>query len=216
MKGLDARLTPIIERDGMSSLGSRELSLANASFVTDRLLVGGDLDYQDDELAASQLQDLIAAGVTHIVDVRLEWSDEELVKRAAPQIAYLHHGVDDAGQRIPGEWFDRGVGFILDAFLDPDAVVLSHCHMGINRGPSLGYAAMLAIGWDPLEALDAIREARPIAHIAYAENALDWHHSRTAASGTVRRRDRAGMARWRSDNDLDVANVIRGIRAKEA
>lgn len=32
----------------------------------------------------------------------------------------------------------------------------------------------LWIGWDPIEAQDAIRRARPIACVAYAEDALDW------------------------------------------
>ena len=54
--------------------------------------------------------------------------------------------------------------------------MLAHCHMGINRGPSMGFAILLALGWDAEEALDAIHAARPIAFIAYAEDALRWHH----------------------------------------
>ncbi len=54
--------------------------------------------------------------------------------------------------------------------------MLVHCHMGINRGPSMAYACLLVLGWDPIEAMTAIRTARPIAAIGYAEDALDWHH----------------------------------------
>ena len=127
--------------------------LANASWVTDHLLVGGDLDARDNDLAERQLAELVEIGVTHVVDVRLEWDDFDFVAQRASDIAYLHHGMDDAGQRVPGEWFDEGVGWIVAA-LEEGGTVLAHCHMGINRGPSLGYAVLLAQGWDPVEALD--------------------------------------------------------------
>lgn len=188
---------------------------ANAHFVTPNLLIGGDLDALDEGLAMEQLAELVDVGVTHIVDVRLEWSDEQLVAEAAPDIRYFYHGVDDAGQTIPDEWFDLGVGFILDALSDPDAIVLSHCHMGVNRGPSLGFAVLLAQGWDPAEAMRAIREARPIAHVDYAEDALRWHHHRTGASDEQQRTDQKRLADWREANQFDVVSVIRGIRAQD-
>ena len=68
-------------------------------------------------------------------------------------VTYLHHGMDDAGQRVPAEWFDVAVGFALDALSEPGTKVLTHCHMGINRGPSLGFAVLLALGWDPVGAI---------------------------------------------------------------
>ncbi len=191
------------------------LTVANADFVTPRLAVGGDLDYFDRQIAYRQLTELIDAGITHIVDARFEASDEDFVVEFAPHVAYLHHGMDDAGQLVPGEWFDVAVGFVLDALEDPDAVVLTHCHMGINRGPSLGYAVLLAVGWDPIDALDAIRSARPIAAIGYAEDGLAWHHDRTAASQHQRLADRERLAQWRIDNHIDVETIIRKIRDTE-
>jgi dual specificity phosphatase 3 len=189
------------------------LSTADASFVTARLLVGGDLDTTDDELATRQLRELVEAGVTHVVDVRIEWNDERWVAQAAPQIAYLHHGMDDAGQRVPAAWFDAGVAWALEA-LEQGGTVLTHCHMGINRGPSLGFAVLLAQGWDPIEALDAIRAARPIAWIAYAEDALRWHHERRSSTDEELGRDRRRVAQWREDNALDLEAVIRLKRSQ--
>lgn len=185
------------------------LDLANADFVTPLLLVGGDLDQRDDGLAAAQLAELVEHGLTHVVDARLEADDSGFVAGLAPEVAYLWHGVDDAGQRIPGWWFDRGVEFARAAWeADPVAVVLVHCHMGVNRGPSLGYAVLLASGWDPVAAIDAIRTARPIANVAYAEDALRWHHERVGASLERRRADRARLAEWRREHPLDVVRVI--------
>jgi hypothetical protein len=200
----------------MSLLSLPQLMVANADFVTPRLAIGGDLDYWDHQHARNQLAELVDVGVTHIVDARVEASDQDLVAALAPQVGYLHHGMDDAGQRVPGRWFDVGVGFVLDALRDPEAVVLTHCHMGINRGPSLGYAVLLAQGWDLVEALDAIRGARPIAAIGYAEDAAAWHHRRTAASSEQRRRDLQQLAQWRRANNIDVETIIRQVRLTEA
>jgi hypothetical protein len=55
---------------------------ANAHFVTPQLLVGGDLSF-DERTAAAQLEELVGAGVTHIVDVRVEANDAPLVAELA-------------------------------------------------------------------------------------------------------------------------------------
>ncbi len=189
------------------------LVAADAAFVAPHLLVGGDLDTRDSALAASQLEELVRVGVTHVVDARIEWTDELWVLQTAPGMAYLHHGMDDAGQQVPGEWFDVGVGWALEA-LDQGGTVLTHCHMGINRGPSLGFAVLLAQGWDAIEALEAIRSARPIAWVAYAEDALRWHHERSSSTAQQREHDRRRLVRWREDNELDLAAVIRLKRSQ--
>ena len=123
---------------------------------------------------------------------------------------YLHHGMDDAGQRVPNSWFDDAIKWIDAA--GPDAVVLTHCHMGINRGPSLGFAVLLYRGWDPVEAISAIRLARPIAHVWYAEDALRWHHKRT---GSAPDQDLLRLKAWRRAHPLDVVHTIRLQRQLE-
>jgi len=91
-------------------------------------------------------------------------------------------------------------------------VVLAHCHMGINRGPSMGFAILLSLGWDAREALDALHAARPIAFVAYAEDALRWHHGdRSAQLETDLRR----LREWRRDNDLDLGEVLRAVRVQD-
>lgn len=116
---------------------------------------------------------------------------------------------------MPAEWFERIAGWAVAAIRD-GGVVLTHCHMGINRGPSAGFAVLLSLGWDPVAALDVIRTARPIANIWYAEDALGWHFDRTGAPAAERRATRARVATWRSENPLDVVRIIRDIRASEA
>jgi dual specificity phosphatase 3 len=186
------------------------LRRANAHFVTPQLLIGGDLSFNDSE-AAAQLEELVAAGVTHIVDVRVEANDARLVAALAPQVGYLHHGIDDAGQRVAAEFFDTTVGFAVDA-MDAGGVVLAHCHMGINRGPSLGFAILLHQGWDPVDALTAIRAAREIAFIDYAGDALVWHHERLGNGSASLWDDLERVSEWRRMNHLDMVEVIRKKR----
>jgi protein-tyrosine phosphatase len=184
---------------------------ANASFVTPYLAIGGDLDTGRQDVAMGQLDELSGAGITHVIDVRVEWSDEEWVREQNSGVDYLHLGIDDDGQRVPDKWFDEGVRFALEA-IESGGVVLAHCHMGINRGPSMGFAILMSIGWGAEEALDAIHAARPIAFIAYAEDALRWHH----AEGTPElEADLRRLEQWRADNDLDMGAVIRQVRSQE-
>ncbi len=184
---------------------------ANASFVTPYLAIGGDLQTTSEDVAVGQLGELGDAGITHVVDVRVEWSDEEWVRERRADLEYLHLGIDDAGQRVPDEWFDEGVRFALEG-IEAGGVALAHCHMGINRGPSMGFAVLLALGWDAVEALDAIHAARPIAFIAYAEDALRWHHGEGSPE---LQEDLRRLRQWREENDLRLRDVRRAIREQE-
>lgn len=183
-----------------------EFQFANADFITDYLAVGGDLDNHL-ELAARQAAELVdIAGITHILDVRLE-AEEELWAHFA-EVKYRWDGIDDAGQRVPPKWFERVTSWA-DRAIDDGGRVYAHCHMGINRGPSAGYAILLRRGWDPVDAIDAIRSARPQAFVAYAESALDWHFDRVGTSLVDQRTARAGLVAWRRSHPMDVSRAIR-------
>ena len=190
------------------------MKVANVSGLTDNLWVGGDLEVRDPELALAQLDELAEAGISDIVDLRLEWNDQDWVTKAMPHLKYRWLGVDDAGQRMPDDWFDTGTSYALAA-INRGGRVLVHCHMGINRGPSMGYAVLLALGWDPIEALDRMRSQRPIAYVGYAEDALDWWLRKDGAPPAERNEWRLRLGEWRSNNHLDVAAVIRRIRLQE-
>lgn len=190
-----------------------ELHVANAHFVTPFLAVGGDLPF-DDDLAREHADELVAAGVTHVLDVRHE-ADDAWFWGQVPGVTYRWDGIDDAGQVVPAAWFEDVVAWALAALEAPGARLLVHCHMGINRGPSVGFAVLLASGWDPVAAIAAIRRARPIAHVWYAEDALRWHHWRTGASPSQQHSDVQGLKRWREDHPLDVVRIIRKAREAE-
>lgn len=153
---------------------------ADLNWVTADLAVGGDLDY-DDSVALAQVNDIINAGITHVVDLRMEDDDTEIWKAA--DIAYISVGTTDAdGHVVPAQVFDKGVRFARFAVRD-GGKVLAHCHMGINRGPSMGFAILLDRGYSPIEAFDMIRAARPQAFVAYAQDALAAHAARQRRKG---------------------------------
>ena len=86
--------------------------MANISRITDRIWTGGDLPYQCGPAAMlADLDDIRSAGITHIIDNRIEWSDEHFVDTHAPRLGYLWNGQDDVGQTMPDAWFFAGVEF---------------------------------------------------------------------------------------------------------
>ena len=59
--------------------------MPDISFVTDRVATGGDLPlHLGSDVMRDHLAKLRSAGVTHVIDNRLEWSDEQFVAVPAP------------------------------------------------------------------------------------------------------------------------------------
>lgn len=179
-----------------------------------RIFISGDLPSGRVDFDR-QLDEWRAAGITHIIDAREEWSDEGRVADRYPDITYHWVGTHDDGGGQPDEWFRAGVDAALEALGDPQARVVIHCHMGVNRGPSMAFAVLLAMGWNPVAAAAAIRAARPIAAILYAAVALDWFHRQGAVAASLASQQRAELAEWFDSNDVDVAWVVNRIRLAE-
>lgn len=183
--------------------------------VADWLVLSGDL-HELRHRAEAQLENWRAAGITAIIDVREEWTDAELVAEVAPGLQYWHVGTHDDGSRQDDAWFDAGLDAYRAAMTEPGARLLVHCHMGINRGPSMGFRLLLEAGERPVAALEAIRRARPIAAIAYAGDAMDHFHRSTNAPRRARERDLAALERWSRTTGIGIDSVIRRIRARVA
>ena len=179
--------------------------------VTDWLTISGDLQ-NDEEGALTQIREWQAAGITDVVDLRQEWSDEDVIYHHAPAIHYHYLGTHDNGGAQSDAWFDAGIAVLHKARAAGDPRLLVHCHMGINRGPSMAYAMLLEDGWDVVAALDVLRQARPIAAIAYARDALRAHYRRHGLDPAGFATDLERQRAWFSDNHIDVAKVIRLIR----
>lgn len=176
--------------------------------ITENLWVGGELDRTDHDRALLQMNVIAALGIDAIVDCRIEHDDSLWVTESYPQVDYLSIGVEDAGYRMPDDWFDEGTDYSIDQ-MQTGHIVLVHCQAGINRGPSMAFAIMLAKGADTVEALDAVHNARPDARIAYAEDAVTWWfskpHSDLHPEGQVDR-----VRQWRQSHGWPSRSQYRG------
>lgn len=181
------------------------------SWVTPRLVVTGGLPV-DPDLARPLLATWVEAGVTHVVDARRERSDEEFVARHAPHVRYRWAPTHDLGEQQPDEWFTSSTAWILDALAgDPSSVVLVHCHMGVNRGPSLAMAALMELGHPADEALAMVRAARPIAVVQYALQVSDWYHLRHDSPAEERWAARHAVETWQDDHWIDPRPILGAI-----
>lgn len=139
--------------------------------INDDMLISGDLHHSPAK-AKAQLEEWQQAGVTAIIDCRNEWSDCGLVNEIAPGISYYEHGTHDSGGNQDALWYKQGWDYYQDAMSYGDGQrVMIHCHMGINRAPSMAFYILLELGRTPTQALTEIRTARPIAACYYAASA---------------------------------------------
>jgi protein-tyrosine phosphatase len=121
------------------------------TWITDRVAVGGGI-WTDD-----QMIELVRHGVTHIIDMQIEFDDTSL---AAPYgVKVLWNAVDDDFQPKPPEIFQRGVAFAMEALEDPEAKLYIHCAAGVHRAPMMTLAVLRALGF-PLESAKAMIETK--------------------------------------------------------
>ena len=182
--------------------------------VTDRLFVCGDVPHlpSDPDGFHRVLGEWVDAGITHIVDLRGEACDADNVARFAPHIDYVWLGTHDAGGDQEFSWFDKGAAAITGALADPETRVVVHCHMGVNRAPSMAFAALLQLGHGIEDGLYAVRDARPIAKILYADSAVRWFADRDGWAEASRIDAESRVWAWHRDNDVDVRWIISRIR----
>ena len=178
-------------------------------WVSDQLAVSGDLPMNRDA-AHEQLTRWEEAGITDVFDMRGECDDTDFI-HANSAIRSHWFGVDDNGGKRSDSWFIALTTKCAEVLADPTRKVLVHCHMGVNRGPSALYAVMLNQGWDYLDALRAIRNARPIAGIIYASDAAHWHATKQEKSLEEIAAMVDDVEQWLDRNYLDIAYVIRSI-----
>lgn len=142
--------------------------MSDYNFVTARVATGAAVNTAED------VADLVAKGITHVIDCRSEFDDAPLFAQNK-NISYLYNGTDDDGGVKPPEWFDKSIQFALDALTHHSTKVYAHCAAGINRGPSTAYAILRAVGFTTEGAEQAIRAARPQVGLRYkndADNAI--------------------------------------------
>ena len=183
--------------------------------ITDDILLSGDLHHN---LAAAkrQLDEWHAEGVTHILDCREEWNDEQIVGEHGHGMGYIWHGTHDAGGSQESSWYQQGWEHYLRIFDENhEAKVMVHCHMGINRAPSMAFYLMIREGYEPKEALSLIRTNRPIAACYYAKSAWETFAKETGLSDKELSDGLYEINEFFVENHINLAETIHQIRLVE-
>jgi protein-tyrosine phosphatase len=145
------------------------------TWVTDRIAVGGGIWTEE------KMMEVVQAGVTHIIDMQIEWDDTRL---AAPYgIKVLWNPTDDDFRPKPPELFQRGVDFALAALDDADARLFIHCAAGVHRAPMMTLAVLRAMGFRLQDAMNMIQARRQVVDFAevYVQSVEDFMRNYEAA-----------------------------------
>jgi protein-tyrosine phosphatase len=128
------------------------------TWVTDRIAVGGGI-WNDEKMI-----EVVRAGVTHIVDMQIEWDDTALAKPYGVNV--LWNPTDDDFKLKPPALLQRGVDFALEALDDADSKVFIHCAAGVHRAPMMTLAVLRAMGFGLDDAMDMIQARRKVVDFA--------------------------------------------------
>jgi hypothetical protein len=145
----------ILDEMGRGTDWERHIDL---SWVTGRIAVGGGI------WNAENMQAVAGAGITHIIDMQIEFDDTPLAEPHGVKV--LWNPVDDDFQPKPPEIFQRGVDFARPALDDPGAKLLIHCAAGVHRAPMMALGLLGALGWKLKDAMRIIEARRPQADFA--------------------------------------------------
>src|ERR1019366_4918928 len=118
-----------------SSTGGADCSM-DMTWVTDRIALGGAIWFDD------KMIEVVRAGVTHILDMQIEWDDTPLAQPYGVKV--LWNPTDDDFQLKPPELLQRGVNFTLEALDDgADNKVFIHCAAAVLRAQGFGLDAAM-------------------------------------------------------------------------
>jgi protein-tyrosine phosphatase len=139
-------------------IAKRETLRMDLTWVTERIAVGGGI------WNAPTMAEVAAAGVTHILDMQVEFDDTEL---ATPHgITVMWDPIDDDFLPKPPEVFQQGVDFALKALEENGSKLFVHCAAGVHRGPMMTLAILCSMNYRMGEAMRLIENKRPGADFA--------------------------------------------------
>ena len=124
------------------------------SQITDHLFIGDTPSRNDYDI----LRDL---GVHLIINMRIEKCPARDQHRPPLHFLWLPT-IDSPGLVIPIGFLVRGVHAALET-IQAGGKVYAHCAQGRHRGVAMGAAILIALGYDPNQAMELIKAQRPSA-----------------------------------------------------
>ncbi len=128
------------------------------TWITDRIAVGGGI------WNAENMAELARVGVTHVIDMQIEFDDTPLAE--GHRIQVLWNATDDDFQSKPPELFERGVEFAIEALEQEDSKLFVHCAAGVHRAPMMTLAILCSTGCELGAAMETIGSRRPVVDFA--------------------------------------------------
>jgi protein-tyrosine phosphatase len=128
------------------------------TWVTGRIAVGGGI------WTAENMAAVARAGVTHILDMQVEFDDTALAEPYGIKVRW--NPIDDDFQPKPPEVFQRGVDFALAALDQAGTKLFIHCAAGVHRAPMMALAVLCSLSWKLEEAMQLIEARRPMVDFA--------------------------------------------------
>ena len=148
------------------------------TWVTDRIGLGAAI-WTD-----KNMQEVARSGVTHIIDMQIEFDDTELARPYGIEV--LWNGTDDDFQPKPPELFERGVEFARAALGENGGKVYIHCAAGVHRAAMMTLALLASTGWELEEAMRVIQARRPVVDFAdvYVQSVETFLRGQELSSGS--------------------------------
>src|SRR6202162_5021823 len=132
--------------------------IMDMTWLTGRIAVGGGIWNAENMVAVAR------AGVTHIIDMQIEFDDTRLAEPHG--ITVLWNPIDDDLQPKSAEIFQRGVDFALEALDEGGTKLFVHCAAGVHRAPMMSLAILCSLGWSLEDAVQMMEKRRPVADFA--------------------------------------------------
>lgn len=149
------------------------------TWVTGRIAVGGGI------WTAENMAAVARAGVTHILDMQVEFDDTLLAEPCG--IVVLWNPTIDDFQPKPPEVFQRGVAFALEALDQEGSKLLIHCAAGVHRAPMMALAVLSSLSWKLGDAQNLIETKRPAVDFpdVYVESVKQFLEQNTPAGRRI-------------------------------
>lgn len=143
---------------GRARARARHGSGMDITWLTERIAVGGGI-WNAENMAKVGLE-----GVTHIIDMQLEFDDTPLGEDCGIEV--LWNPTDDDFTLKAPELFQRGVDFAEAALEQSGSKIFIHCAAGVHRAPMMALALLGSMGWELEDAMELIESRRPVADFA--------------------------------------------------
>lgn len=146
------------------------------TWVTERVALGGGI------WNARNMEELAQAGVTHVLNMQLEFDDRPLAEPLGVRV--LWNPTDDDFLPKPPELLKRGVDFALEGLEEPETRLYIHCAAGVHRAPMMTLAVLCAMEWEIEAAMVLIETRRPVVDFAdvYVESVRRFLETRVGGA----------------------------------